>query len=53
MMKFKRSVCLVLAVILSLMFTVSAFAAPYQNYTVTEGGIYPDPQAYTPDKENR
>jgi hypothetical protein len=32
------------------MFTVSAFAAPYQNYTVTEGGIYPDPQAYTPDK---
>lgn len=49
-MKFKKSVCLVLAVILSLMFTVTAFAAPYQNYTITEGGIYPDPQAYTPDK---
>ncbi len=50
MMKFKKSACLVLAVILSLMFTVTAFAAPYQNYTITEGGVYPDPQAYTPDQ---
>ncbi|MBE7092795.1 MAG: hypothetical protein E7365_06425 [Clostridiales bacterium] len=50
MMKFKKSASLVLAVILALMFTVTAFAAPYQNYTVTEGGVYSDPQAYTPDK---
>lgn len=47
MMKFKKSACLVLAVVLSLMFTVTAFAAPYQNYTITESGVYPDPQAYT------
>ena len=50
MMKLKKSASLVLAVILALMFTVTAVAAPYQNYTITEGGIYPDPQAYTPDK---
>lgn len=50
MMKFRKSASLVLAVILSLMFTVSAFAAPYQNYTITESGVYPDPQAYTPDQ---
>lgn len=50
MMKFKKSASLVLAVILSLMFTVTAFAAPYQNYTITESGVYPDPQAYTPDQ---
>ena len=50
MMKFKKSASLVLAVILSLMFAVTAFAAPYQNYTITESGIYPDPQAYTPDQ---
>ena len=49
MIKFKKSITLVLAVILSLVFSVSAFAAPYQNYTVTESGIYQDPQAYTPD----
>ncbi len=49
-MKFRKSASLVLAVILSLMFTVSALAAPYQNYTITEGGVYPDPQAYTPDQ---
>ncbi len=50
MMKFRKSASLVLAVILSLMFTVTAFAAPYQNYTITESGVYPDPQAYTPDQ---
>ncbi len=50
MMKIKKLASLVLAVILSLMFAVTAFAAPYQNYTITESGVYPDPQAYTPDK---
>ena len=50
MMKLKKSASLVLAVILSLMFAVTAFAAPYQNYTITESGVYPDPQAYTPDQ---
>ncbi len=50
MMKFKKSASLVLAVILSLMFAVTAFAAPYQNYTITESGVYPDPQAYTPEQ---
>lgn len=50
MMKFRKFASLVLAVVLSLMFTVTAFAAPYQNYTITEGGVYPDPQAYTPDQ---
>lgn len=50
MMKFKKSACLVLAVILAMMFSITAFAAPYQNYTITESGVYPDPQAYTPDR---
>lgn len=50
MMKFKKAASLVLAVILSLTFAVTAFAAPYQNYTITESGVYPDPQAYTPEK---
>ena len=50
MLKIKKIASLVLAVILSLTFAVTAFAAPYQNYTITESGVYPDPQAYTPDK---
>ena len=50
MRKIKKIASLVLAFLLAMMFAVTAFAAPYQNYTVTESGVYAEPQAYVPDK---
>ncbi len=49
-MKINKIVCLVLTLILTTTISVTAFAAPYQNYTVTESGVYPEPQAYVPDQ---
>ncbi len=48
-MKMKRAVSLVFVVIMVFAVSVTAFAAPYQNYTVTESGAYQEPQAYVPD----
>lgn len=39
-MKMKRAVSLVFVVIMVFAVSVTAFAAPYQNYTVTESGAY-------------
>lgn len=39
-----------MAVAVSAMLTITCVAAPYQNYTYTESGIYPEPQAIVPDK---
>lgn len=48
-MKMKKTASLVFAVIMVFAVSVTAFAAPYQNYTVTESGAYQEPQAYVPD----
>lgn len=47
-MKKLLSAAMVVAV--SAMLTITCVAAPYQNYTYTESGIYPEPQAIVPDK---
>lgn len=39
-----------MVVAVSAMLTITCVAAPYQNYTYTESGIYPEPQAIVPDK---
>lgn len=47
-MKLKRLLSCLLALILTLGITSSVIAVPYQNYTATESGYYPEPQAYVP-----
>lgn len=47
-MKAKRFFSALLVIVLTLGITSMAVAAPYQNYTVTESGYYPEPQAYVP-----
>jgi len=46
--KAKRIFTCLLVIVLTLGMTSMAVAAPYQNYTVTESGYYPEPQAYVP-----
>ena len=46
----KRIVTLSLTALLTLCLSVTVFAAPYRNYTVTQSGIYDEPQAYVPDQ---
>ncbi len=48
-MRFKKFTYIALAALVTLTVSVTAFAAPYQNYTITESGFYPEPQAYVPD----
>jgi len=49
-MRIKKTLCLALTVVLTLSLSITAIAVPYQNYTITESGFYPEPQAYTPDE---
>lgn len=44
-MKLKNLVRFSVAATMAAVLTVSVSAAPYQNYTYTESGIYPEPQA--------
>ncbi len=48
-MKLKKFTCIALTAVIALTVSVTSFAAPYQNYTITESGFYPEPQAYVPD----
>lgn len=45
----KKTASLICTVVMILAVSVTAFAAPYENYTVTESGAYQEPQAYVPD----
>ncbi len=49
-MKMKKTASLLFTVIITFAVSITAFAVPYQNYTVTESGTYQEPQAYVPDK---
>ena len=46
----KKLLSAAMAVAVAAMLTVTCVAAPYQNYTYTKSGIYPEPQAIVPDK---
>lgn len=47
-MKLKKIASFALTLLLTLIIGISAFAVPYENYTVTESGTYQEPQAYVP-----
>lgn len=49
-MKLKNLARFTIAAAMATVLTVSVSAAPYQNYTYTESGIYPEPQAVVAQK---